>query len=1089
MGNEFSEKNFPKLNTKTFKKQFKTQSTTEQKVFYLDDFGRICKMTNSCCQLFGIESDKSLQGFSLDQFSPIKQPHLLQKSLDLIEIYSEKLISENEKKLNIVWCCLPPNVIYSDMAKYEKNDLKKKKYFKKLMSSSQLNFLAEQKEKQEKIEKEEEKEKTETKTESDTKTETETKTEVETEADTEEETEEKNTETTKEKATETENKRETPNKKTKTKKKKNKKKNKKKKKTKKKKKKKNTEKNKLGVSSPRQRNFQTINPKGKISNITFQRKTLKKLDYLKQYKKLGLPKDALWFAFEIHPLLIEGNLYFQCSMTKMETPISLLNNRVKILSYQKKIKATQRRIEESQKNFENSSINKKSVQVQEELKEKISALNTVRNSHLKNQQEIKEMKETISQRTTETTEKELKPALFQLQKAERKYYLDFNKLKSERQIDTLNKKRQTCKIRVEELKQETRRINQEIEKINKKYDENDRLLREREKTNFDKICTEKKFETQKNIIEDLASSLEFTLANIEKTQSRIKKFKYNKDITIQLAQTRHKLQLMIKSINNLKSRLLKANKKNTVSSPKLHSSFYNYTDSEFSDTLSRISSPSLKQEGKIRRKKSPRQRISKLKIKRPSFSFKNDENILKRVDDQYLPKSPRYNNNQNNFSTQKSIENLFEVSSIEDDETKGSVNKILMRQVSDFSTFDQLMKYSLAIEFFNEFLAERSKQNEFIFYLEIKEFKRCYNNENAEDIISYLINNFIEDNAIFSIELENDIKSDILDQYYENQFTENIFNKIEEIIYKQFCEKYFPEFKKSALFEQFCQIDYAQNQILLKSTLRIGFLTSEQKTNTLLNNFFTNTENIPNPNTLIQELMESLISMLNVNFSITSETINCQKIVQTLSFKRFQNSCSLLNNIPISEIISLDEQSKKAFFLNLFNVISIHSIMINPSPTYKNSLKNFLKNSNYSMGGYVFSLHDIKYGIFELSKTLKASLSNKFIPFYLDYDPRINFALMNFSSHPSKLTTFYPETVEAQLEEITLNYLNQNCIFEKEKKKIFLPIINNDNFYNYGNVKVWIRNYLNVEDPISFYLSKLEQTRFVLQNSINLDFN
>ncbi|KAJ6239242.1 electron carrier/ protein disulfide oxidoreductase [Anaeramoeba flamelloides] len=484
--------------------------------------------------------------------------------------------------------------------------------------------------------------------------------------------------------------------------------------------------------------------------------------------------------------------------------------------------------------------------------------------------------------------------------------------------------------------------------------------------------------------------------------------------------------------------------------------------------------------------------MSKLKIKRPAFTRKSDKNVLKKVDDKrYLPKSPRNNNNTiiHSFNT---IDNIFEMSSINNDEqneNKSSQKKVLMRQISNFSTFNQLMKYNLAIEYFKEFLTERSKQNEFIFYLEIQELKRYYNDENAEDLVTYLINNYIEESAIFLIELDNEIRDNILNLHYDNKYSRDIFDKAEKIVLENICKKYFPEFKKSPLFQQFCQIDYQQNQLLLESTYRIGLLTSEQKTNKLLNNFFNNSEEIPNPNKFIQELLEILIDMLNVNFSISSETINCQKIAQSISFKNFQNSCSLLNNIAINDIVSLDHQSKKAFFLNLFNVISIHSIIINPNPTDKNSLNHFLKDSNYSIGGYVFSLHDIKYGVFELSRREKKKLLDKLTPFCVNYDPRINFAIMNFTTHPNKLTTFYPETLEKQLDETTVNYLNQYLRIKQQKKKIYLPIINKDNFYNYENAKIWIRNYLTIKDPISFHLNKLGQTKSLIRNSIDLNIN
>ncbi|KAJ3425160.1 hypothetical protein M0812_27595 [Anaeramoeba flamelloides] len=227
MGNTFNEKNFPKLNAKSFKKQFISQSASGQTVFYLDDFGRVCSVTDHCCKLFGINSVESLQGFSLEQFSPKKQPHLGKASFSLMQRYTIKLISEREQKLNIVWCCVSPKTILSDITK------PKEKSPKILTPVSQKKIKDNEKEKEKG-----------------------------------QELEIKKKETLK-------------------------------------------------------------------SNKTKKNKTK---DNSKKYEKLGLPKEALWFVFEVAPLIIEDNLYFQFNITKYERPNTLLDNQIKILSYKKKSK-------------------------------------------------------------------------------------------------------------------------------------------------------------------------------------------------------------------------------------------------------------------------------------------------------------------------------------------------------------------------------------------------------------------------------------------------------------------------------------------------------------------------------------------------------------------------------------------------------------------------------------------------------------------------------------------------------------------------------------------------------------------------------
>lgn len=134
-----------------------------------------------------------------------------------------------------------------------------------------------------------------------------------------------------------------------------------------------------------------------------------------------------------------------------------------------------------------------------------------------------------------------------------------------------------------------------------------------------------------------------------------------------------------------------------------------------------------------------------------------------------------------------------------------------------------------------------------------------------------------------------------------------------------------------------------------------------------------------------------------------------------------------------------NEQDKKAFFINLYNLILIHAAVNAggvPSITYSREL--FFRQQKYNIGGYEFSLDIIKNGILRGNKStfgifgVRLKKNDPRSNFIVSYDdPSILFTLADMTNTSPKIEVYRPNTLENQISEMTREYLKENIKISK----------------------------------------------------------
>ncbi|MGK7396130.1 MAG: DUF547 domain-containing protein [Candidatus Cyclobacteriaceae bacterium M3_2C_046] len=133
-----------------------------------------------------------------------------------------------------------------------------------------------------------------------------------------------------------------------------------------------------------------------------------------------------------------------------------------------------------------------------------------------------------------------------------------------------------------------------------------------------------------------------------------------------------------------------------------------------------------------------------------------------------------------------------------------------------------------------------------------------------------------------------------------------------------------------------------------------------------------------------------------------------------VDYQNIHNHPQPLNQlVEIIEDIELDKltvQSKKAFLLNVYNLLTIKNIIDHYPVESPMAIKGFFDQPKFKVNGNLISLNELE--------------KEKLMP--LDQDPRLHFALVCAARGCPKLASFayQPDKLDQQLDQITKNSLN-----------------------------------------------------------------
>ncbi|KAJ6231810.1 electron carrier/ protein disulfide oxidoreductase [Anaeramoeba flamelloides] len=596
------------------------------------------------------------------------------------------------------------------------------------------------------------------------------------------------------------------------------------------------------------------------------------------------------------------------------------------------------------------------------------------------------------------------------------------------------------------MKKEILRLEEEIEKVNKKIE----LVESQSKSD---IMNSKAVQTQFKKIESLQSSLNWTQSKIERVSQKIKdKLKDN---------------YLETECNTAQRNLKKIIQKNNIL--QLEISKYRYyvpdtitqEDQDSFDTLSESASTGLKS---LDAGYSPEKRSLGLseeiyndkiknKITTPKFEIQNSGSFDLSLRQENMPStlqktfstewSPiRTKKNRTEFRTRLSPiisgkrlkrRNLSEKSLLNNQKRRSSFDlksfekknisrKFPMKKFGNLTIFETYLKFPLARKYFLEWLNEIYSSEIFLFYLDVLTFKEIYDQENAEYLCDHIIEMYINVGAIFEINIEDEERDKILNQWELREYSIDLFDEINEKVFNNLKNDYFTSYIISANFLELVEADSKQNFQLTSNSYLNGNFSYEQEKANILNNEFTFIGETRDPCKLCEELMWDLIDILNSNYSYLTKNFNLERLYSSLEYKKFLIGCSELKMINLNTIISYETAEKKSFFINLYNIMSVHYLFFEKNLLKNKTVDSIKSECKYEIGNEIWSLQDIADHFLKFSplpkKKKKKTTSNEKLKNALsleDPDPRIHFTLFTFNNQPTTLTVYTPLEVDKQL--------------------------------------------------------------------------
>lgn len=123
--------------------------------------------------------------------------------------------------------------------------------------------------------------------------------------------------------------------------------------------------------------------------------------------------------------------------------------------------------------------------------------------------------------------------------------------------------------------------------------------------------------------------------------------------------------------------------------------------------------------------------------------------------------------------------------------------------------------------------------------------------------------------------------------------------------------------------------------------------------------------------------------------------IDYDKLKNSGAYKEYKSETLLLQTVSLDE---LSENVRKAFFINLYNALTIHGLAEQETlPSSVLDIQQFWKTTAYKVGGLVYSLDDMEHGVLRGNKSHPASTK----PQFSEGDPRIKYAVKKTGSEDS----------------------------------------------------------------------------------------
>ncbi|KAJ3435970.1 hypothetical protein M0812_18013 [Anaeramoeba flamelloides] len=375
-----------------------------------------------------------------------------------------------------------------------------------------------------------------------------------------------------------------------------------------------------------------------------------------------------------------------------------------------------------------------------------------------------------------------------------------------------------------------------------------------------------------------------------------------------------------------------------------------------------------------------------------------------------------------------------------------------------------LLSIPIGVDYFKEYLDSCLCQENIMFWMEVKSMKQnAQSQKEINKLSKKIFKKYIVEESPFEINIISSMRTKLLKQYQNKIFFSKMFNEASDAVFKHMFLNSWNEFQDTKQFQKLSnKVKEDPNFHSTRSVKKVKLRYNIQSFKAL-NEEFEFHDKIMHPLLVVEKLLKYLIQLFNINYKISAEWINLKNINSKLTFQQFEILSSQLKFIKLSDLKNTKETI--CFFLNVYNLLSLHSFLSNGFiPHDKSSWDHFLENSIYLIDGSYFSLSDIFHGILRANTSPK-SHSNKY---FKANDERVKYSLskiqpmIHFATidpyRPTILKIYKPKTLMQDLKKTTIILLQPSLNIKKGEKIILSKSfqIYEKDFQIYGNILNWI---------------------------------
>lgn len=190
-----------------------------------------------------------------------------------------------------------------------------------------------------------------------------------------------------------------------------------------------------------------------------------------------------------------------------------------------------------------------------------------------------------------------------------------------------------------------------------------------------------------------------------------------------------------------------------------------------------------------------------------------------------------------------------------------------------------------------------------------------------------------------------------------------------------------------------------------------------------------------------KDLQKLMLRLRSEFITEDGKSVDYVQLKKSALFSQYEKQARDISNIDLT---MLNEEEKCAFFINVYNSLTIHGLVTHDKlPQSVLDVQLFWKTTAYRIGGHVFSLDDIEHGILRGNRPHPGSKTPPFSEkdprlslIVKRFDPRIHFALVCGAKSCPAVQVYTAENLNSALDAATRSFCEQEVKVYEMRKEI-----------------------------------------------------